>query len=50
MKNQRVYDLSPHKKFLALCKQNKSEEAIRTWLDYIKKLSTDFIKIKIPQN
>ncbi len=50
MKNQRVYDLSPHKKFLNLCKQKKAEEAISTWLDYIKKLSADFIKIKIPNN
>lgn len=50
MKHKKVYDLAPHKKFLLLCKQKKTEEAISTWLDYVKKLSEDFIKIKIPHN
>lgn len=49
MKQQKVYDLSPHKRYLLLCRQKKTEEAIAVWLKYVKTLSEDFIKIKITQ-
>lgn len=49
MKHQKTYDLTPHKKFLGLCKQKKTEEAVSVWMDYVKKLLKDFINIKIPE-
>jgi len=46
MRKHSQYDLTPHKKFLELCKKNKSGEAIAHWEDYLKKLSANLSDIK----
>jgi len=42
------YDLSPHKRFLELCQENRNEEAIKEWENYVNKLASAMVKIKIP--
>lgn len=43
------YDVTPHKRFIELCGKNKVEEAVSVWCDYIKKLTADFFKSKMPK-
>lgn len=44
---RRNYDLTPHKKFLELCKAKKIEEAIKEWEIYVSKISSLAANIKL---
>jgi len=45
---RRHYDLTSHKKFLELCKEKRIEDAIKEWENYVNKLATLMVSIKIP--
>jgi DNA-binding GntR family transcriptional regulator len=42
----KLYDISNHRKFLELCRQNKTEEAIKVWVEQVEKIERISLKGK----
>lgn len=47
LKKKKNYDLTAHKQFLELCLQNKTEEAVKIWINHINKLADNYPELKI---
>ena len=46
IKQKKNYDLSPHREFLKLCRENKINEAIKYWETYLAKVQQIMLKDK----
>lgn len=47
IKHHKHYDTTPHRKFLELCKQQKTCEAITIWSDYLQKVTKLVLKAEL---
>ncbi|HMS65015.1 MAG TPA: GntR family transcriptional regulator [Ignavibacteria bacterium] len=43
-----VFNLTPHKKFLELCKKNKKDQAVKVWCDYVYEISLSLNNLNSP--
>ena len=46
IKQKKNYDISPHREFLKLCRENKTNEAIKYWETYLAKVQQIMLKDK----